>query len=79
MIAQFQRKVTQIGECRSDHDITNSLAARLGMGEYFWESIEDFRDYLLEPAGITFDEFAKIGRVSPFRWQADLQFKAFSS
>jgi anaerobic selenocysteine-containing dehydrogenase len=61
---QLQRKVTQIGECRSDHEIINGLAKKLGLEEYFWDSIEDFWDAILEPVGLTFKEFKKIGLFS---------------
>jgi len=58
---QLQRKVAQIGECRSDHEIINGLAKKLGLEEYFWGSVDDFWDAILEPVGLTFKEFKKIG------------------
>jgi anaerobic selenocysteine-containing dehydrogenase len=60
-LVQLQRKVAQIGECRSDHEIINGLAKKLGLEEYFWDSIDDFWDAILEPVGLTFKEFNKIG------------------
>lgn len=63
-IAQAQRKVAQIGECRSDHEIINGLAKKLGLGKYFWDGIDDFWNAILEPVGITFDEFKKMGRFA---------------
>jgi anaerobic selenocysteine-containing dehydrogenase len=60
-LVQLQRKVAQIGECRSDHEIINGLAKKLGLEEYFWVSIDDFWDAILEPVGLTFKEFKKIG------------------
>jgi anaerobic selenocysteine-containing dehydrogenase len=63
-IAQMQRKVAQIGECRSDHEIINGLAKKLGIGEDFWESIDDFWNAMLGPAGLTFEAFKKIGRFA---------------
>jgi anaerobic selenocysteine-containing dehydrogenase len=62
-IAQFQQKVAQIGECRSDYEIINDLAKKLGLGGYFWDNMDDFWDAILKPTGLTFDEFKK---VSPF-------------
>jgi anaerobic selenocysteine-containing dehydrogenase len=62
-IAQFQRKVAQIGECRSDYEIINDLARKLGLGAYFWDNMDDFWNAILNPTGLTFDEFKK---VSPF-------------
>jgi anaerobic selenocysteine-containing dehydrogenase len=61
VVVQLQRKVAQIGECRSDHEIINGLAKKLGLKEYFWGSIDDFWDVILEPVGLTFKEFKKIG------------------
>jgi len=63
-IAQAQRKVAQIGECRSDHEIINGLAKRLGLAEYFWDSIDRFWDAILEPAGLTFAQFEKMDRFT---------------
>ena len=60
-VVQLQRKVAQIGECRSDHEIINALAKRLGLAAYFWDSIDDFWDAILKPVGLTFKEFEKIG------------------
>lgn len=63
-LAQFQRKVAQIGECRSDHEIINGLAKKLELGEYFWDSIEDFWNYILEPTGLTFEKFKNMGQFT---------------
>jgi anaerobic selenocysteine-containing dehydrogenase len=60
-LVQLQRKVAQIGECRSDHEIINELATRLGLAQYFWDSVDDFWDAILQPVGLTFNEFKKIG------------------
>lgn len=62
-IAQVQRKIAQIGECRSDHEIINGLAKKLGLGGYFWDSIDRFWDAILEPVGLTFEEFKKMDRL----------------
>jgi anaerobic selenocysteine-containing dehydrogenase len=56
-LAQMQRKVAQIGQCRSDHEIINGIAKKLELDPYFWKSIDDFWDAILEPAGLTFEEF----------------------
>ncbi len=57
------QKVEQIGECWSDYRILMELAKRLGFGEHFRDE-KKLLDYILEPAGITFDEFRKV-RVLP--------------
>ena len=76
-IAQMQRKVAQIGDCRSDHEIINGLARDLGLGIYFWKSIVDFWDAILKPAGITFEEFRKVGRYAGN--QKEKKYKKFES
>ncbi len=58
-----RRKVIQVGECRSDHDMLNDLAHRVGQGEYWWESFEGGLDYILEPMGITWQEFKKMDYI----------------
>ncbi len=55
-----RRKVIQVGECRSDHEMLNDLAHRVGQGEYWWETFEKGLDYILEPMGITWQEFKKM-------------------
>jgi anaerobic selenocysteine-containing dehydrogenase len=63
-IAQMQRKVAQIGECRSDYDIMNALARKMKLGEHFWDRIDGFWDAVLEPKGLTFEAFKKAGRLT---------------
>jgi anaerobic selenocysteine-containing dehydrogenase len=58
-LARVQRKVAQIGECHSDHEIINGLAKKLGLEEYFWDSINDFWDTVLSPIGMTYEEFKR--------------------
>lgn len=55
-----RRKVIEIGECRSDHEMLNDLAHRVGQGEYWWDSFEGGLDYILEPMGITWQDFKKM-------------------
>ena len=62
-VAQVQRKVTHIGECRSDYEIINGLAKRLGLERYFWSDVESFLDAILKPVGLTFSEFRKVGVI----------------
>ena len=52
-----RRKVVQVGECRSDHEMLNDLAHRVGQGEHWWKTFEGGLDYILEPMGITWQEF----------------------
>ncbi|MCL5736380.1 MAG: molybdopterin-dependent oxidoreductase [Actinobacteria bacterium] len=54
-----QQKVVQIGQCRSDLEIINELAARLGVGEHFAEDLHALLDNYLEPMGMTFEELKR--------------------
>jgi anaerobic selenocysteine-containing dehydrogenase len=58
-----RRKVIQVGECRSDHEMLNDLAHRVGQGDYWWDSFEGALDYILEPLGMTWQEFKKMDYV----------------
>ena len=55
------QKVAEVGEAWSDLHIYNELSRRMGFGEAFWPSETAAADYLLAPAGLTFDEFREIG------------------
>jgi anaerobic selenocysteine-containing dehydrogenase len=58
-----RRKAIQVGECRSDHEMLNDLAHRIGQGEHWWDDFEQGLDYILEPMGITFQQFKELDRV----------------
>jgi anaerobic selenocysteine-containing dehydrogenase len=55
------QKVAQVGECRSNYEILNGLAKKLGLGKYFWNSEKEVLDAIMKPAGLTFDEFRNTG------------------
>ena len=58
-----RRKVVQIGECRSDHEMLNDLAHRVGQGEHWWDTFEGGLDHILEPMGITWKDFEKMDYI----------------
>jgi anaerobic selenocysteine-containing dehydrogenase len=58
-----RRKAVQIGECRSDHEMLNDLAHRVGQSEHWWDAFEGGLDYILEPMGITWQEFKKMNYI----------------
>jgi anaerobic selenocysteine-containing dehydrogenase len=62
-VVLVQQKITRVGERRSDYEILRDLAVKLGMGADFWENEEGALDSLLAPAGITFEEFKKVGNL----------------
>jgi len=55
-----RRKAIQVGECRSDQEMLNDLAHRVGQGEYWWDDFEGALDYILEPAGLSWQEFKRM-------------------
>jgi anaerobic selenocysteine-containing dehydrogenase len=54
-----RRKVIHVGECRSDHEMLNDLAHRVGQGEHWWDNFEHALDWILEPIGMTWQDFKK--------------------
>ena len=54
-----RRKVIQVGECRSDHEMLNDLAHRVGQGEHWWDNFEQALDWILEPLSMTWQDFKK--------------------
>jgi anaerobic selenocysteine-containing dehydrogenase len=54
-----RQKCCEIGEAWQDHKIFQELGKR--MGQEWWPTVEDGLDYLLEPSGLTFEEFKKKG------------------
>ena len=58
-----RRKAVEIGECRSDHEMLNDLAHRVGQGEYWWDTFEGGLDYILEPMGITWQGFKEMDYI----------------
>jgi len=55
-----RRKVIQVGECRSDHEMLNDLAHRVGQGEHWWDNFEQALDWILEPMGLTWQQFKEM-------------------
>ncbi|MBM4340135.1 MAG: molybdopterin oxidoreductase [Deltaproteobacteria bacterium] len=55
-----RRKVIQVGECRSDHEMLNDLGRRIGQGQYWWNNYEEALDYILHPMNITWKDFKKM-------------------
>jgi len=58
-----RRKVIQVEECRSDHEMLNDLAHRVGQGEHWWEDFEGALDHILEPMKITWQDFKKMDYI----------------
>jgi anaerobic selenocysteine-containing dehydrogenase len=54
-----RQKCVEIGECWQDHKILLELGKR--MGQPWWDTVEDALDYLLEPSGLTWEQFKEKG------------------
>ena len=76
-VAAVQQQVTRIHDCHSDYEILRDLAEAMGMKGYFWDTEEECLDFLLKPAGITFDEFRKIGIMEGIKQYRNYQSKGF--
>ena len=60
----LQQKTIEIDECWTDCKILNEMAKRLGFGELLFESEQDHCNFILQPSGMTFEEFKKKGIIS---------------
>jgi anaerobic selenocysteine-containing dehydrogenase len=56
-----RQKVVEIGECWQDHKIFQELGKRMGQQADWWDTLEDALDYMLEPSGLSWDEFKQKG------------------
>jgi anaerobic selenocysteine-containing dehydrogenase len=45
------------GDCLADVEILNELGKKLGFEKEFWDTYEESLDYILEPAGVTWEQF----------------------
>jgi anaerobic selenocysteine-containing dehydrogenase len=60
-----RRKAITVGECRSDHEMLNDLAHRIGLGEFWWDTFEGGLDHILSPTGLNWKQFS--GRYDHMR------------
>ncbi|MFX1373887.1 MAG: molybdopterin-dependent oxidoreductase [Promethearchaeota archaeon] len=54
-----RKKVVEIGECWQDHKIFMELGKKLG--QEWWDTVEDSLNWLLEPSGLSWNEFKEKG------------------
>ncbi len=74
-----RQRVTQIGEAWPDKKMINELAKKLGLGEYFWEEVDEALDTILKPLGLTFEEFRSIGNFMAEKAYRQHERKGFST
>ena len=58
-----QKAVEPQPDCLDEKQILVDLAAKMGIAGY-WKSVKETLDYRLEPIGMKFEEFKKIGKYS---------------
>ena len=60
-----RKKVAQVGEARDDREVIIEMAGRLGLREAFpWKSFREYLDWVLEGAGVSFDDFCEKGIIT---------------
>lgn len=74
-----RRKVIEVGECRSDHEMLNDLAHRVGQGEHWWDDFEQALDWILEPVGLTWQDFKKMDYLRGETIPQKYEMKGFST
>jgi anaerobic selenocysteine-containing dehydrogenase len=60
-VAAHPKVVAPPGDCRSDMQWINLIAARMGFGHFFWENEAAALDAILAPAGLTFSQLKSRG------------------
>ena len=74
-----RQKVTQIGEAWPDKNMINEMAKKLGLGQYFWEDVDEALDIILKPMGLTFEEFRSIGNFMAEKGYRRHEVKGFNT
>jgi len=74
-----RRKAIQVGECRSDHEMLNDLAHRVGQREHWWDTFDQALDWILEPLGITWQEFKNMNYLRGEVIKQKYKMKGFST
>ncbi len=77
--AGLQKKAIHVAGALSDFEITNGLARHLGLGDLFYDNIQDFFDMILEPSGLTFDTFKQVRTLKGLKKEKKYRAKGFST
>ncbi|MBW2039922.1 MAG: molybdopterin-dependent oxidoreductase [Deltaproteobacteria bacterium] len=72
-----RQKAVEIGECWQDHKVFLELGKR--MGQDWWDTVEDALDYILEPSGLTWEEFKGKGYLKGDQVYYKYREKGFST
>ena len=57
----INKAMEPVGECKSDMEINLEIGRRLNPGAWPWLNVQDMFTAMLEPLGMTFEEFRKVG------------------
>lgn len=74
-----RQKAVEIGECWQDHKIFQELGKTMGQEAYWWDRLEDALNYMLEPSGLTWDEFKEKGYLKGKQTYRKYEEKGFST
>ena len=74
-----RQKAAEIGECWQDHKIFQELGKKMGQEKDWWDTVEDALDYLLEPAGLTWEAFKAKGHLRGEQVYRKYKEKGFST
>ena len=74
-----RQKAVEIGECWQDHKIFQELGKTMGQEAYWWDKLEDAMNYMLEPSGLTWDEFKERGYLKGEQTYRKYEEKGFST
>ncbi len=64
-VRAYPQVVNPPGEAWPDAKMLNELAKRVGLGEYFWEDWHESLDFMLAPAGLTYEQFVEKRMLYP--------------
>ncbi len=74
-----RQKAVEIGECWQDHKIFQELGKTMGQEAYWWDKLEDALNYMLEPSGLTWDEFKERGYLKGEQTYRKYEERGFST
>jgi anaerobic selenocysteine-containing dehydrogenase len=74
-----RQKAVEIGECWQDHKIFQELGKRMGQEAHWWDTLEDSLNYMLEPSGLTWDEFKERGYLKGQQTYRKYEERGFST
>jgi len=77
-IRAYPKVVDPPGESWSDAKIINELAKRLGLKEYFWDDEEEALELMLQPCGLSFEDFKWKRALHPRREYKEHDFRTRS-